>query len=80
VCVCVYIQSSEGRTPLHIAAESGSCEVIEVLLEEGAQVDTPDRCVCVCVYVCVCMYVCVCVLVCVSVYVEWKCFWKRGRR
>ena len=33
----------EGRTPLYEAAQHGRADVIEVLLEHGADIDRPDR-------------------------------------
>ena len=39
----VHMRSSGGRTPLHIAAEEGSADVCEALLECGADVDAKDE-------------------------------------
>lgn len=40
----VDLRDNEGRTPLLAAAERGECGAIELLLENGAELESPDRC------------------------------------
>ena len=65
----------DGITPLHDAAVNGQTEVVQVLLDYGADVSIIDKkvssllaCVrvCVCTCLCACMFVCMCVCVCVQ--------------
>ena len=32
-----------GRTPLHVAAENGHTDVVDILLKHGADVNTQDK-------------------------------------
>jgi ankyrin repeat protein len=38
-----HIQSSNGRTVLHVAAEKGHATVVELLLQKGAELDSKDK-------------------------------------
>jgi hypothetical protein len=49
-----------GNTPLHVAADARSKQLVPLLLQNGADVNARGE-----VWVCLCLCACVCVLVCV---------------
>ena len=58
---CMYYQSLSGSSPLMLAAQHGHTEMVQLLLQEGADVKLLNK---VC-SICVChAQVCVCVCVC----------------
>jgi ankyrin repeat protein len=40
---CVYVQDSSKRTPLHMAADRGRVEMVQILIANGAWIDAQDE-------------------------------------